>query len=464
MLFYPDGNGNRYARKGANPKIMRVELFLAGRYLRPKRNMVSLITFSSLLGVTLGVAVLLVVLAVMTGFTDQMKKKLIETQAHFQVRVPRNACTIGDYRPIVAKIKAAGAEAAPVIVNPVLLQYPQLVGSENGAPPVRRQSFEARSVVIGVNREDLISRLNLDKSMKDGKVEFASAEDSLDTRGIIIGDKLAARLKLRVGDKVVLHSANRLYDLVKFSPEGRIEANDSASAYIPPEFTVTGIYSLGKYDFDNAMMFIDFGEAADLFGMRYTGATSVYGWGPDPFDQSALISRLRRELPNYEVVTWEETNKKLLNVLNVEKAMMFFLLIFIVLVAAFSITNTLITSVYQKTREIGLLKALGASDRAVTMVFLGQGLLIGVIGSLFGVGLGALVIRFRNHIMRAVSNWTGMDLFPTDLYVFNELPAHIAWQDVAIIVVSSIVLCTLGALLPAWRAARLQPARALRYE
>ena len=443
---------------------MRVELFLAGRYLRPRRNMVSLITFSSLLGVTLGVAVLLVVLAVMTGFTDLMKKKLIETQAHFQVRVPGYRSAIRDYRPIVREVRAAGAQAAPVIINPVLVQYRQQLYAGDGTPLQPRQSLDARSYVIGVNREDLIERLKLDKSLKAGKVEFASSEDSLESRGIVIGTALAKRLTLKVGDRIILHSVNRLSELVKFSPDGRMEVNQSGTAYVPPEFTVTGIYSLGKYDFDNAAMFVDFGEAADLFGLRYTNATGVFGWGRDPFDQKALVSRLRKNIPGYEVVTWEESNRRLLNVLDVEKRMMFFLLIFIVLVAAFSITNTLITSVYQKTREIGLLKALGASDRSVTGIFIGQGLLIGTIGSISGVALGSLVIYFRNHILRFVSNCTGMELFPKEFYYFNELPAHIVPQDVAFIVVSSIVLCTLGALLPAWRAARLDPARALRYE
>ena len=177
-----------------------------------------------------------------------------------------------------------------------------------------------------------------------------------------------------------------------------------------------------------------------------------------------LIDLLRLKLPEYRVSTWEEDNRQLLGVLNVEKRMMFFLLIFIVLVAAFSITNTLITSVYQKTREIGLLKALGASDRAVTGVFLFQGMLIGAIGSVTGVALGTLVVYFRNDILRLASRWTGAELFPKEFYYFNELPAHIVPQDVAFIVISSVVLCTLGALLPAWRAARLDPAQALRYE
>ena len=144
--------------------------------------------------------------------------------------------------------------------------------------------------------------------------------------------------------------------------------------------------------------------------------------------------------------------------------MMYFLLIFIVLVAAFSIANTLITSVYQKTREIGVLKALGASDRTVMMIFVLQGTFIGVIGSICGTALGFLVITFRNQILDFTSKCFGVDLFPKEFYFFNGLPAHIVGTDVLFIVLPSILLCTLGALLPALRAAFLDPAKALRYE
>ena len=422
---------------------MRVELFLAGRYLRPRRNVVSLITFSSLLGVTLGVAVLLVVLAVMTGFTDLMKTKLIETQAHFQIRAPGNYA-IGNYEPILRTVNGLGAQAAPVIRNPVLVQY-------GGS------ALDVRCLVMGVRSRDLAERLKLDKALKAGKLD-------LEGRGAVIGEPMARRLRLRVGDKFILHSANRLAELVKFTDGGKLELNRSGSAFLPLELTVKGVYSLGKYDFDSTVMFVDIDDAAELFNLPWGSATSIYGWGPDAFDQKRLIAALRKELPRCRVSTWEEDNRQLLGVLNVEKRMMFFLLIFIVLVAAFSIANTLITSVYQKTREIGLLKALGATDRAVTGIFLLQGMLIGALGSISGVALGTLVIVFRNDILRLVSRWTGAELFPKEFYYFNELPAHIVPQDVAFIVVSSIVLCTLGALLPAWRAARLDPAKALRYE
>ena len=150
--------------------------------------------------------------------------------------------------------------------------------------------------------------------------------------------------------------------------------------------------------------------------------------------------------------------------LAVEKNMMFFLLIFIVLVAAFSIANTLITSAYQKTKEIGLIKALGGSDRFVSGVFVAQGFLIGVIGSVCGTLMGFTVLHFRNDIIAFVSKCAGRDLFPKEFYFFNELPARIIFSDVAVIVTASVVLCTVGALLPALRAARLEPANALRYE
>lgn len=423
---------------------MLTELFLAGRYLRPRRNAVSLITLTSIIGVMLGVTVLMVVLAVMTGFTDLMKAKLIETQAHFQVRLPGYAMSSSAFPEQV--LKELGVAAAPVIQGPVLVQY-------------ARNQLDPQVVVLGVDSAALGERLGL-----DSPEVLIAGRNELEGRHAVISYDMARRWGVGVGDRILLHSAKRLTSLVNFKREGGVELNPEASAYLPGEFVVSGIYRLGKYDFDRAVFFISADDAAELFDLPWGAATSIYCWGQDPFDQDKLVEKVRSRLAGYVVTTWQEENRQLLDVLAVEKRMMFFLLIFIVLVAAFSIANTLITSVYQKTREIGLLKALGASDGMVTRVFVAQGFLIGAIGSIAGTLLGWLVIIFRNDIMHLVSRIGNIELFPKEFYYFNELPAHIVTGDVVFIVVSSIVLCTLGALLPACRAARLDPAKSLRYE
>ncbi|MDR0932670.1 MAG: ABC transporter permease [Victivallales bacterium] len=422
---------------------MRTELFLSGRYLKPRRNAVSLITALSVLGVTLGVAVLIVVLAVMTGFTDLMKAKLVETQAHFQVR-PEYGNVI--YSPAVAieAIKKIGGRAAAVIQSPVIVQ--------------RDKSLDPRVVMFGTTVNDLKSnRIFLSDTLKSGKL-------SLDKGEVIISMDMARRWGVGIGGKILLHTQHRLTQMVDFNADGGVTLNKNASAYLPSEFIVTGIYSIGKYDFDRAILFVGIDDAAELLSLPWGSATSVFGWGPDAFNQTKLVETLRKSLRHMRVVTWEEENQQLLGVLAVEKNMMFFLLIFIVLVAAFSIMNTLITSVYQKTREIGILKALGASDQCVTFIFILQGFLIGVVGSFVGTLAGVLVIFYRNDILEFASKTFRIELFPKQFYFFDGLPAHIVATDVIFIVSSSVILCTLGALLPALRAARLDPAKALRYE
>ena len=419
---------------------MRTEIFLALRHLRPRRSAVSLITITSLTGVILGVTVLMVVLAVMTGFTERMKQKLVETQAHFQID-DRNY-VLNDPSKIVAAVNKHGGRACPVMQGPVLVQH--------------RNRLDTGVMIFGVQTEDLKKQFDWKNMMKEGTLDF-------ENKGLVISREIALRWRMGVGDKVMVHSANKLTGLVTFVKGGGVKLNDKASAYLPTEFTIKGIYEVGKYDFDRMVIFCDIDTAAELFNFDWGCASAVLGWSPDPFDQEKLLSKLREELYTYRVVSWEEKNQQLLGVLAVEKRMMFFLLIFIVLVAAFSIANTLITSIYQKTREIGMLKALGMSDKGVTLVFVLQGFFIGLLGSVGGVITGTLVIIFRNDIVALASKITGSDLFPKRFYYFSDLPAMIVPEDVIFIVVSSVLLCTLGALLPALRAARLAPADALRY-
>lgn len=437
---------------------MLYELFLAFRYLKPRRNAVSLITLTSIIGVTLGVTVLMVVMAVMSGFTGEMKKKLIETQSHFQIYSRRGAITEGEIKYVLANLEKYQATGTPVIQSPVLVQY-----SVTAADGQKRQMLDTRSMLFAAGKEELKKHLQLEQYLKAGSLKLGSSFED-DAHYAIISTYMAERWKLNVGDKFLVHSTKHLTDLVKFNAAGSVELNDDSSAYLPAEFTVAGIYALGKSDFDQAVFFAGLEDATELFDLPWGSASAIYGWGQDPFNQEQLLASLATNMPGYAVVGWEDANRSFLEVLAVEKTMMFFLLIFIVLVAAFSITNTLITSVYQKTREIGLLKALGCSDQAVMRIFILQGFLVGLIGSFTGTCLGYLVIRFRQDIVNFASMLSGQDLFPKKFYFFDQLPAQIIPSDVAFIVISSIVLCTVGALLPALRAARLQPSEALRYE
>lgn len=422
---------------------MKTEWMLALRYLRPRRSAVSVITLISLIGVMLGVAVLLIVLAVMTGFTDLMKEKLIETQAHLQVH-PSGQDRISDPDEVVARLKKCGVEAAPVIQSAVMAQ-------------LGRRGIDPQLMLLGVRPEDLRKHMRFDTALRQGKLSLEKGE-------AIISTHQARRWGLSVGEKFLLHSPNRLTRLVRFKPEGGVELNPEHSVYLPNEFTVSGIYSFGKYDFDRSVLFAGLDDAADLVRIPWGAATAVYGWVRDPFRMEAETESARAALPLLRVSDWTEENARLLGVLQVEKRMMFFLLVFIVLVAAFSITNTLITSVYQKTREIGILKALGAGNGLVMKVFLLQGLLVGAIGGVLGTGFGLLVIAFRNELMQIVSRVSGQELFPKEFYFFDQLPAHVIPGDVVFVVLSAVVLCTAGALVPAVAAAKLDPAKALRYE
>lgn len=414
--------------------------FIAVKYLRPSRNAVSVITLISVIGVTLGVAVLVIVLAVMTGFTDLMKTKLLETQAHFHVR---GYGGIGDPDDALARIREAGAEGAPVVQSPALVQLDQ--------------TLDAQVLVFGVDEQDVRRHMKVGAALRRGSLKLGRGE-------AIISSDMARRWGVTLGSRILVHSPGRLTGLVRFRPEGGVELNPDSPVYLPAEFLITGIYSFGKYDFDRSVIFVGRDDAAELFGLPWGGASIIYGWVRDPFDMEGDLKRLRGALKGLTVTSWQEENRQLLGVLAVEKRMMFFLLVFIVLVAAFSIANTLITSVYQKTREIGIIKAIGAGDATVMRIFVFQGLLVGLTGALLGTGLGALVLWLRNDILRAASRLSGQELFPKEFYFFNELPSHMVPGDVLIVAGCAVLLCAVGAVVPALRAARLDPAKALRYE
>jgi lipoprotein-releasing system permease protein len=205
-------------------------------------------------------------------------------------------------------------------------------------------------------------------------------------------------------------------------------------------------------------------DAQDLYDLE----DSVHGllvMLHDPYQAPLVQQELAARLgPNYRIITWMKENANILNALVVEKNVMFYLLFFIMIVAALCILSALITFVVQKTREIGMLKALGATDLQVSLLFLSQGTFVGLIGNLAGYGLGMLALHYRNPFLHFMNSITGFELFPASIYNFTELPALIVPSDIMLICGSAFIVCTLGGVIPAWRAGRLKPVEALRYE
>jgi len=234
-------------------------------------------------------------------------------------------------------------------------------------------------------------------------------------------------------------------------------------AISPDDYEVRGIFSTGYYEFDAHVVLVSLDNAQDLYGLD-DAAHGLFVTLNDP-NQAALVrAQLKRQFgPGWRISTWME-NDAIFSALVVEKNMMFYLLFFIVLVAALCILSAQITFVIQKTREIGMLKALGASNLQISGIFLGQSAIIGVIGVASGFGLGMLAVTYRNEFLHFMRWATGMELFPESIYNFSELPALVTPGDVAVICISSFIICILGGLLPAVRAGRLKPVEALRYE
>jgi lipoprotein-releasing system permease protein len=253
-----------------------------------------------------------------------------------------------------------------------------------------------------------------------------------------------------VGDRILLYSAQG------FAQPDEIR--------LPEELTVSGIFALGMWEFDVGFVMTSLDTARDLTRIEH-GVTAVQVVTDDPLRATPVAARVRSALPpDYLVRTWEELNRTLFAALRVEKNLMFMLLLCIILVAAFSITNTLITMTVEKTREIGLLKAIGFTPGSIMRVFVWQGWIQGLLGTVLGTGLGLLVLRYRNDLLGLLNRRFGYELLPKELYHLSEIPASTTAADIVLVAAAVMFICTLAGLIPAFRVARLDPAQALRYE
>lgn len=411
--------------------MLPFSLFLALKYMKPKRTFLSVISIISVIGVMLGVAVLIIVLSVMSGFDDMWRDKILGFDAH--ITVARRG-VIENPERLAETLRTVNGVAgvAPYVQGLVFIRHGGVVQT-----PLMRG--------IDIEQEKQVSQL---------PHHMVAGRFALEENEVILGRELALRLSINVGDKLLV-----------YSPQSFISGQDEIS--LPEEMMVAGIFEIGMWEYDIGFILMPLPMAQELYGME-SGVHALRVMTHDPYQAMTIARRISRQLamdyPDISVKTWMDLNRQLFDALRVEKNMMFFLLIFIVLVAAFGITNSLIIVVVQKTKEVGLLKALGFSSGSIMRVFFWQGWIQGVAGCILGLGLGLVTLHYRNTLMRWMAATFHMELFPKELYHLSEIPARTSLADVMLVAVLSMIICTLAGLLPAWRAARLDPAQALRYE
>ena len=407
-------------------------LYLALKQLFPTGRKFPFFTAISVLGVALGVALLVISTSVMGGFGYEIRRMIVDTQGEVQVR---GEGLIAD---------AAGLQAR-------LATVPGVVATTPFAEGVVQIKFENKAVIpamqgIDINR--VSSVVPLERFIRAGRL------DDLDDDSTILSSKLALSLGVRIGSRVEVFSPLLLEKL----------KNDEV--LLPRELRVVGIFEVGHQQLDSSVVLVTLRAMQELYGL----GAAIHGVNvkiAPNLDADVVATRINGALPpaaQARARSWMEANQDFLFILQLEKNMIFFLLTFIIIVSAFSVTSSLLISVVRKTREIGLLGALGARPVQVAACFCFQGLLIGAVGTLAGLALGLGTLHFRNELVAGFTRLTASEEVLVRFYQFSQLPAHTAPGDVGLIVACSVVISTLAGLLPAWRAARLKPVEALRNE
>ncbi|MFO0701518.1 MAG: lipoprotein-releasing ABC transporter permease subunit [Nitrospira sp.] len=424
--------------------VLPYEIFIGLRYLRAKRRnrTISLNTFVSVAGITLGVAALIGAVGIMTGFREDLQSKLIGTTAHIIVQ-ERMKEHMTDYDRLTQNIQTVPdvVAATPFIFHQVLLTTQSGVQGIiiRGIDPKR----EATVTELGKNITegqllDLLTPVTVPQARSDAP---QGGLRTVETPGIILGKELALKLKVGMGDTVNV-----------VSPAGPI----SAMGMVPKirTFAVVGLFSSGMFSYDSSLAYIDLGEAQKFFNLG-TSVTGIEVRVTDVFRAGAIARHIEQELGfSHGARDWMQMNRNTISALKLQKTMMFLLLILITVVASFNIVSTLTMLVKEKQKEIAILKAMGATKRSIRRIFMLNGLIIGFVGTAIGIPLGyAFLWLIQTY-------WT----FDPTVYEISTIPVHVLTEDVLLVAGSAILISFSATVYPANQAAKLEPVAAFRYD
>jgi lipoprotein-releasing system permease protein len=409
------------------------EWMLSMRYLRARRQegFISVNAGFSFLGIVLGVATLIIVMAVMNGFRKELLDKILGLNGHLLIQPLESPLT--DWQEVAERVgKVEGIKlAAPIVEGQALASSPL------GASGV---------LLRGVRAADLAKLPSVASNIRQGTLEGFD-----EGQGVAIGRRLADQLSLRAGDSVTL-----------VAPRGAVTPMGTTPRI--KSYKIAAVFEIGMSEYDSAFVFMPLSEAQAYFN-RAGDVTAIEVYTDNP-DQVDYIRKLVAEAANRPIfmVDWRQRNATFFNALQVERNVMFLILTIIVIVAAFNITSGLIMLVKDKGRDIGILRTMGVTQGAIMRVFMVTGASVGVVGTFVGFLLALLVCLNIESIRRFVSWLTNTELFSPELYFLSKLPADLDGGETMAVVVMALALSLLATLYPAWRAARLDPVEALRYE
>jgi lipoprotein-releasing system permease protein len=415
------------------PPFAAFEWLLSGRYLRARRKegFISVIAGFSFLGIMLGVATLIIVMAVMNGFRKELLDKILGLNGHLLVQPLESPLT--DWKDVADRISG---------VNGIRLAAPVVDGQGLGS-----SAFGAAGIFIrGIRSGDLNNLTSIAKNIKQGTLEGFD-----DGQGVAIGRRLADQLSIHAGDMITL-----------ISPKGAVTPMGTTPRIKP--YKVAAVFEIGMSEYDSTFVFMPLAEAQTYFN-RPSDVTSieVYTNNPDRIDEYRKLVTEAAGRPIF-IVDWRQRNSTFFNALQVERNVMFLILTLIVLVAALNIVSGLIMLVKDKGSDIAILRTMGASQGSIMRVFLITGAAIGVVGTLVGFIVGLLVCFNIESIRQFISWMTSTELFSPELYFLSKLPAEVDVGETSAVVIMALTLSFLATLYPSWRAARLDPVDALRYE